>query len=82
MDTGPAFGVYYMAGYDASFKLAAVQEYLSGPGGFRAFTPEYGVDQATIRRWIDNYCQHGDAGLDKKFSHYSAWFKLSVLKQM
>lgn len=40
------------------------------------------MNGATVRQWVDSYRQHGDAGLQKKFSHYSARFKLSVLKRM
>ena len=71
-----------MARYDESFKLTVVQDYLSGTRGFRALARKFDVDQATIRRWVDRYRQHGHAGLSKKRSHYSAQFKLSVLKRM
>ena len=71
-----------MARYDEKFKKAVVKAYLSGPSGYRALEGRYGVDQSTIRRWVDVYRRHGDAGLHKKFSHYSARFKLSVLKRM
>jgi transposase len=40
------------------------------------------LGQATVRRWIQSYEQHGIQGLHKKFSHYSAAFKLSMLKTM
>ena len=71
-----------MARYDEKFKKAVVKAYLSGPSGYRVLEGRYGVDQSTIRRWVDVYRRHGDAGLHKKFSHYSARFKLSVLKRM
>jgi transposase len=35
-----------------------------------------------VRRWVASYRQHGVSGLRKKFSHYSAEFKLSVLRRM
>jgi len=35
-----------------------------------------------VRRWVEQYRQHGEAGLRKKFSHYDAQFKLSVLRRM
>ncbi|WP_420902110.1 IS3 family transposase [Pseudomonas chlororaphis] len=73
-----------MARHGFDIKRAAVQEYLAGPKGFRALAPKYGVDQATIRKWVDIYRQHGDAGLvrRKSRSHYSAQFKLSVLERI
>lgn len=71
-----------MAKYDEKFKQAVVKEYLAGSSGYKALQARHGVGRTTIKSWVDVYRQHGDAGLRKKFSHYSARFKLSVLKQM
>ena len=71
-----------MARYDEGFKRQVVQDYLAGVGGYRALGAKYGIDQAIVRLWVDNYRQHGDAGLRRKSSRYSAQFKLSVLQQM
>jgi transposase len=82
LDTNPTFGVFFMAKYDEKFKSALVQEYLSNGGGYRALSAKYGVGYGQIRRWVSSYRQNGDNGLIKKFSHYSAEFKLSVLQRM
>jgi len=71
-----------MAKHNEDFKRAIVQEYLAGSRGYRALGAKYEVDQATIRKWVTSYHHHGDAGLCKKFSRYSAEFKLSVLQRM
>lgn len=71
-----------MAKYDEKFKQAVVKEYLAGSSGYKALQARHGVGRTTIKSWVDVYRQHGDAGLRKKFSHYSARLKLSVLKQM
>jgi transposase len=71
-----------MTRYDERFKRQVVQDYLGGAGGYRALGAQYGIDQAILRLWVDRYRQHGDAGLRRKSSHYSAQFKLSVLQQM
>ncbi len=71
-----------MARYDEGFKRQVVQDYLAGVGGYRALGAKYGIDQAIVRLWVDKYRQHGDAGLRRKSSHYSAQFKHSVLQQM
>ena len=42
----------------------------------------FGIDHSTVRKWIDIHTRHGQAGLEKKFSHYNAAFKLSVLRRM
>lgn len=71
-----------MAKYDEGFKRTIVLRHLSGLEGVNALAASHGVDNATIRRWIAAYELHGDAALRKKFSHYSAEFKLSVLQRM
>lgn len=71
-----------MAKYSEEFKLSVVQSYESGGQGFKAVARRYDLDHATVRRWVKGYQQHGLAGLRRKFSHYSAEFKLSVLQRM
>ncbi len=71
-----------MAKYDEQFKLSVVQSYETGPQGFRSVARRYGLDYAMVKRWVAAYRQHGQLGLRKKFSHYSAEFKLSVLHRM
>lgn len=71
-----------MARYDEAFKLEVTRQYLSTDIGARTLAAQYGLDHGTVRRWVERYRQHGEAGLRKKFSHYSARFKLSVLRRM
>lgn len=71
-----------MTKYNEQFKLAVVQQYLTGPAGLKAIGREHGLDHVTVKRWVDWYRVHGLDGLKKKFSHYSAEFKLSVLQHM
>lgn len=71
-----------MAKYDEGFKLAVVQEYLAGDLGLRSLANKRGTTESMIRSWVSSYAEHGVDGLRKKFSHYSAEFKLSVLKKM
>ena len=71
-----------MAKYDEHFKLSLVQEYLSGAKGYKSIARQRGVPHEVLRRWILAYRIHGLDGLKKKFSHYSAGFKLSVLQHM
>ncbi len=73
------FGVFFMSKYDEQFKLSVVQSPESGRQGFKSVAQRYGLDYATVRRWVAAYRQHGVSGLRKKFSHYSAEFKLSML---
>ena len=71
-----------MAKYDEIFKRSVVQDYLAGNGGYKGLAAKYGVDHGQIRHWVGSYRQNGDSGLTKKFSHYSAEFKLQVLERM
>jgi transposase len=71
-----------MAKYSEQFKLAVVREYLSDTSeGYRAIGRRHGLSSHTIlERWVAAYQLHGDAGLQKKFSNYSAEDKLSILQ--
>jgi transposase len=71
-----------MARYEEGFKRLVVQDYLAEVGGYRVLAAKYSIDHAIVRLWVNRYRQHGDAGLRRKSSHYSAQFKLSVLQQM
>lgn len=71
-----------MARHDEKFKQAVVEAYLSGEGGYKTLGGRYAVAPSVVMQWVGHYRQHGDAGLRKKFSHYSADFKLFVLQLM
>ena len=71
-----------MSKYSTSFKLAVVEHYLTSSAGYQTVGRHHGIDHAMVRKWVSSYCLHGKAGLQKKFTHYSAAFKLSVLQHM
>ena len=73
-----------MTKYSEQFKLAVVQDYLAdGSDGYRAVAKRHGLTtHAMLERWVMAYRAHGNAGLSKKSSKYSAEFKLSVLRHM
>jgi transposase len=69
--------------YTEQFKHKVVQDYLSGHDGCRAVAQRHGMaNRSLVERWVAAYQLHGDAGLSKKRSRYSADFKLSVLWHM
>jgi transposase len=82
LDINPTYGVFFMARHSESLKLELVQRYLSGSVGHKALASQYGVGRTSLHRWIASYREHGEKGLSKKYSRYSAQFKLSVLQQM
>jgi transposase len=71
-----------MSKHDEAFKRSVVEFYQKGERGAREVGRHFGVDHATVRKWAASYEAHGAAGLAKKFSHYHAAFKLSVLQRM
>lgn len=71
-----------MSKYSYEFKLSVVQEYLEGKDGYREISRHRGVAHGDLREWVAAYKAHGNNGLKKKFSHYTADFKLLVLKHM
>lgn len=71
-----------MSKYTEQFKLAVVEQYLTGLAGFKALGQQHGVSPSNVRKWVDCYRLHGVSALQKKFTHYSAAFKLSVLQHM
>jgi transposase len=76
------FWGFFMTKYDEQFKLNVVQQYLGGKGGIKSIAKRYGLAHAMVGRWIESFRAHGTDGLNKKFSHYSAGFKLSVLQHL
>lgn len=71
-----------MSKHDEHFKLKVVQEYLKGAAGSRALAKKYGCQMRSVEIWVSLYRAHGKKGLGKKYSSYSAEFKLSVLQHM
>jgi transposase len=73
-----------MTKYAEQFKLEVVQDYLAdGSDGLRTVAQRHGISSHfTVRKWVLAYQLHGDAGLSRKLSQYSAEFKLSVLQHM
>ena len=71
-----------MTKYDEQFKLKIVQQYLTGAAGYKALGNQHGLEDSMVRRWVKWFQAHGIDGLKKKFTHYSAQAKLSMLQHM
>jgi transposase len=71
-----------MTKYNEQFKLSVVQHYLEGTNGYATTGAHFGLDDRMVKRWVDWYRAHGIDGLKKKFTAYSAEFKLSVLQHI
>lgn len=72
-----------MSKYDEQFKLAAIERYESGPGGFKTVADEIGVGKALVKRWVTFYRAHGVEGIKAKpYVRFSAESKMKVLQHM
>ncbi|RWX25833.1 transposase, partial [Rhizobium leguminosarum] len=71
-----------MSNHSLAFKLSVVEFYEKGERSAREVGAHFAVDHGTVRKWVASYEAHGVPGLAKKFSHYDAAFKLSVLQRM
>jgi transposase len=76
------FWGFFMTKYDERFKLSVVQQYLDGEGGYTALAREHRLAHSLVKRWVQRFRTHGSEAFKKKFSHYSAEFKLLVLRHM
>ena len=73
-----------MAKYDVNFKLAVVNDYLAGVGGYRTLGEKYTIDRSMVRKWVNAYNLLGRAGLERKNTKtiYSGQFKMDVVNWM
>ena len=71
-----------MTKYDEQFKLSIVRQYLDKQGGYKTVAMAHGLSYGMVRRWVKWFEAYGNDAFKKKFSHYSAGFKLSVLQHM
>ncbi|MGO4282607.1 IS3 family transposase [Cupriavidus sp. RAF20_2] len=55
---------------------------MDGQAGYGEIAKRHEIDSGTVRRWVAGYRLHGAASIKRKYTHYSAEFKLAVLKRM
>lgn len=71
-----------MKKYTVQFKREVIEHYLSGTAGFTNVSRKFDVPRSLVQRWVRFYRLHGDESFETKGSHYTAAFKLCVLKHM
>lgn len=74
-----------MAKYSEEFKLQVVQEYLTGPSGFKTLAKKHGMpDASPLKQWMKSFQEFGLEGLKRKRkkSVYPVQFKVDVLHFM
>ena len=71
-----------MAKFTAEEKLKAVLRYLEGKESFREIAKSLGTDNKLIQVWMKQYKYHGVKAFIKRYTNYSAQFKLDVLNYM
>ncbi len=71
-----------MSKYSKELKLAVIEHYLSGRGGFKTIGDQYGIKYAYVRKWVHAFKAHGLRSLHRSYVQYTSTFKLSVLQYM
>ena len=71
-----------MAKYSAEEKLKAVLRYLEGKESSIEIARSIGTDHAAIIKWTKQYKYNGAEAFIKRYTNYSAQFKLDVLNHM
>lgn len=71
-----------MAKFTADEKLQAALRYLEGKESFREIAKSIGTDHKAIQNWVKQYEYHGVKAFVKRYTNFSAQFKLDVLNYM
>lgn len=71
-----------MSKYSKAFKLKLIKQCLSGKSSPRQLSAVHGISHSNIRLWVSAYQAHGINTLSRRYTRYSAAFKLKVLKEM
>jgi len=71
-----------MSKYNEQFKLAIAEQYSSGASGCKQIADEHSIPVSMVKLWVGLHRAHGTDGLAKKYSRYTAEFKLAVLRLM
>jgi transposase len=71
-----------MSKYSSAFKHEVVEYFGDGAHSYREVGLRFGLDHSMVRKWVANHAEHGLEGLARKYSHYDAQFRLSVLERM
>ena len=71
-----------MEKYTEQTKLAAVEAYCAGQGGWVATAKDFAVSVSSLRKWVAGYQANGVAGVrTKRRELYSLEFKIEVLRR-
>lgn len=71
-----------MAKFTAEEKLQAALRYLEGKESFHEIAKSIGTDHKAIQNWVKQYEYHGVDAFIKRYTYYTAQFKLDVLNYM
>lgn len=71
-----------MAKFTVETKLQAARDYVAGLDSQYEIARRYGVNRTVLQEWIERYRHHGEEGFRKRYTNYTAEFKLDVLNFM
>ena len=63
-------------------KLEIVKKHIEGHDSVKALESKYGIDHSTIAKWVRNYIEHGEAGLDLKPKNGNPYAALHTSKHL
>lgn len=71
-----------MSKFSTAFKLKVIKHYLLSPEGQKRTAKRFGIDHATVRKWVDAYEHHGLKGIEQARVRYSAATKENIILHM
>jgi|SRR5699024_9483763 len=71
-----------MSKHSSEFKIKIVRKHLDAGIGIASLANEYNLSAGMLDFWVERYKAHGESAFFKKYSFYSAKFKLNALKYM
>lgn len=70
---------FLMAKFSPQEKVQAVRRYLEGNEGHKKIAKSIGVSRGVFHNWIKLYQHSGESAFEKRYTSYSAEFKLDIL---
>jgi transposase-like protein len=71
-----------MVNFSPQEKIQAVKTYLNGNEGIKTVAESIGVSSGVFHNWVKQYEFIGEAAFEKRYTSYSAEYKLDVLNYM
>ncbi len=71
-----------MAKFTEVEKIMIVKKYLNGVDGLNTLASNIGVHRSVLLNWVKQFQLHGEKAFEKRYTNYTAQYKLDVLNYM